>query len=667
MKRLVFLLGLLSLVMVFSFCVNKSHKEKEPNDVRNLATIINPLKDYLTIATMESEDDKDYFLIDLSAFQHRQGTMNIKVTGIKGIDIRLNIFRENENVPFKQVNDFWKGYGESIGGIGILPNEKYVLLIDSVSSYLDKIDLGKIEKDDPDYPFIDSDEYQIEIEIISDSNYEREPNDIFEKANDIIIGEPMKGYFTPFLEQNPEETYIKSIGNEPSPQIDASDFENDVLKNITNKEDKNFLQKCYIKNEIRKVYNLKSKLNEDDKQRIVKILKLFGYNYYEIDLYKIVSKGKNNEDKFVSIALSDVPNVNSFLVLFNEKQDVLEFVDNQAFGIGEKILNYTLKTNQTYYIGVMGIHTLKAKQTELYEYTLLVDYLDDTQNIEQENNDKSQKANVLVNGMVSGFLSPINDEDWFAIAIPKEEVYEEESENTNEENKDKLFEPKMLIEVKITGIEKVDIALEVSLKGSGIDITYDNNGISEGETISNVCVSELDRLYIRVRRSVNDTLRYVNEQSKYVLSYRFYYQKENMELEPNNQLYQPTPVDINKPIIGYINPKGDVDNYLVKLENSRTYSIQITTVEGVNLEWLMYQKDGLPAPNDKNPNNYEYAVQPKGSYSGLFLFKYIGQSYAGEAELILSVRDYKKTNSTTFTGLGFNTSQMYVIRIVVKD
>ncbi len=601
-KKLILFLIVISSIILYINCQPPKHTEKEPNNLRNNANLINP-KDGLVIhGKIEDNTDKDYFMLDFSNINMDITSFNIKVTGVKGIDMRLSIFYENDDKPFKIVNDFMKGDGESLTGIKAEKGDKLIFLIDANLTNIDNVDLGSVEQDNPDYPFIDFDDYQIVINMFNSIDRETEPNDIFHTADNIIIGKPLTGYFTPFLQQEKEINEIEALGN---------------------------------------------------------------YNYYERDLYKITSEeeSNDNEDIFVSIALSETENVNSFLVLFDGQGNILEFVDNQPFGYGEKILNYTLKSDDTYYIGVMGIHMIKVDSVDVYKYNLLVNYLDDSLNIERENNDSPEKANDIVSGSVSGFISPANDEDWFALIVPEEEIFIEE--NSEDNDIDDLFISNLLAEVKISGVEGVNIALDVSRNGNTINQTYDNTGQSEGETISNITVEGLDKLFVRVRRSNKDKRNFVNEENKYVLSYRFYYQKDNMELEPNNNIGQATEVRINSPIIGYINPIEDVDNYKITLENSRKYTIQVNTVDNINLQWQMFEESGLKAPNEMNLNDWDFKVEPsKGQDS--YAFKYIGESYLGETTLILSIRDYKRSNSSKYNGQGFNPSQMYSVRIIPR-
>lgn len=592
MKRLIIIVLILNIIFTILYCKKDMSSEREPNDIRENATRINPAKNNTITAEIESINDKDYFIIDTADIDIERAVMNITVEGVKGIDIRLSIFDKSSPKPYKQVNDYMKGYGEKLCGIEVIKGRELLLLVDAVVDNIDKLHLGEIENDNPDYPFIDIKEYELTFEILPQTRTETEPNDIFTQADTITVGEPVKGYFPPFLEQFPEDNYIEGLEN---------------------------------------------------------------YNYYEIDLYKVP---EHQNDAFVTIQLSDTPNANSFLVLFGSDYKILEFVDNHGFNHGERILNYTFKEGEPYYIGVMGVHTIKINNEGLYEYELIVDYLDDDTNLEMENNNSPDKANKLTSGMVAGTIQQLDDEDWYEIVIPKIE----ENLNTDEDSEDgldRLVKSKLLAEIKLSAIEGLDLTLDISEQGNRISYSYDNTGKSEGEAISNLTVDGYDSIYARVMLSENHRSSYINE-DRYILSYRFYYQKENMELEPNNAVHNATPVSINSPITGYINPKRDIDNFLIKLDVSKTYSIQISTVDGVYLQWEMYEKSGTEAPNDKNPQNWEYAVKPKGSYQATFPFKYIGKASTGKEQLILSVKDYKE-------GLGYNTSQMYTIRVIERS
>ncbi len=192
----------------------KSYPEEiEPNDLRVNATRVIMDQSKVVYGKILSGNDKDYFLIEDFPSISDSFTMNIVVSGVKGFDMRLSVFYNDEMKPFKTSNDFMIGDGESLTSIGVKYGDKLILLVDSVPTNLDNIDLGRLEKDDPDYPFVDNKNYKISIELLPAKDMETEPNDTFDTADRIVIGRPVTGHFTPFIENDYESKVIDPLGD----------------------------------------------------------------------------------------------------------------------------------------------------------------------------------------------------------------------------------------------------------------------------------------------------------------------------------------------------------------------------------------------------------------------------------------------------------------------
>jgi len=175
------------------------------------------------------------------------------------------------------------------------------------------------------------------------------------------------------------------------------------------------------------------------------------------DWYKFVvsQSGKN----IIRIDLTGVAGVNSYLEIYNDKEEKLKESDIGDDGEGEAIINFGV-TEGIYYIEVGG-RQKNEKDKYLLSTKLLGPWQEDQ---EFEPNDELEQANKIKLGkVVKGFAYPDTDKDWYAVTVP-------------ESGLDILI-------VELSALDGVDLLLEL-LDADGRELKQANNGeIDEKEMI----------------------------------------------------------------------------------------------------------------------------------------------------------------------------------------
>ncbi|MEA3420228.1 MAG: PPC domain-containing protein, partial [Acidobacteriota bacterium] len=192
------------------------------------------------------------------------------------------------------------------------------------------------------------------------------------------------------------------------------------------------------------------------------------------DWYKFVNSqsGKN----IIRIDLTGVAGVNSYIEIYNEKEESLKESDTGDDGEGEAIINFGV-TEGTYYIEVYG-----HQKNEKNKYTLSTKFLGPWQEGQEfEPNDELEQANKIQLGKaVNGFAHPDSDEDWYTVTLPESGLD--------------------ILVVELSGLDGVDLSLEL-LDADGQELKEANNGeMGEKETIVRMKVKP-GKYYIVVNNS----------------------------------------------------------------------------------------------------------------------------------------------------------------------
>ncbi len=192
------------------------------------------------------------------------------------------------------------------------------------------------------------------------------------------------------------------------------------------------------------------------------------------DWYKLLvsQPGKN----IIRIDLTGVTGVNSYLEIYNDKEERLKESDIGNDGEGETIINFGV-TEGIYYIKVGG-----RQKNEKDKYLLSIKLLGPWQEDQEfELNDELEQANKIKLGKaVKGFAYPDSDEDWYTVTVP---------------------EPGLdILVVELFGLDGVDLLLEL-LDADSRELKQANNGeMGEKETIVRMKVKP-GKYYIMVNNA----------------------------------------------------------------------------------------------------------------------------------------------------------------------
>jgi len=198
----------------------------------------------------------------------------------------------------------------------------------------------------------------------------------------------------------------------------------------------------------------------------------------DYDWYKLVNSqsGRN----IIRIDLTGVAGVNSYLEIYNEKEERLKESDTGDDGEAEAIINFGV-TEGIYYIKVSGF-----QRNEKDKYTLSTKLLSPWQEGEEfEPNDDLEQANEIKLGKTTkGFSYPDTDKDWYVFTMP---------------------EPGLeILVIELSGLGGVDLLLEL-LDADGQELKEANNGeMGEKETIVRMKVKP-GKYYIMVNNYGSNT------------------------------------------------------------------------------------------------------------------------------------------------------------------
>jgi hypothetical protein len=284
-------------------------------------------------------------------------------------------------------------------------------------------------------------------------------------------------------------------------------------------------------------------------------------------------------------------------------------------------------------------------------YTLEVRYHVPEDGVEREPNDRAVDATPLQLGQtVAGFIGHAGDEDWYRLELPEVAAApaptdtpppppapeptpagpdsgataespppsepgtgEPSNESPVVDNTAPLdvpipvptrtpvpapaavpAEPAMVaLKIDLTGIEGVRPELSVLTAAEAPLFTTKGN---EGEPLSlrNVGVRASDRVVYLVVKSGwsgtgKDARRGFNPEKAYTLTVTQEEAGANAELEPNDELHKATPLPLAGYKEGFLSPKGDVDNFVLKTTEPVLARVELSGVERMDLELSVIQ------------------------------------------------------------------------------
>ena len=489
--------------------------------------------------TWDYENIKQYFVLEL---EEQNCTIDIDASGIKGIDIILNIKDYSTHETIISANDMSESFGEKIIGLGT-DKKKYIIEIikkDNDEGKTNIIDL------DQKYSFLEKNDnkttnYKIIIKK-SDIDYVNftKPNYTIDTAYEIKMNKSINGDYQPFYSSR------------------------------------------YIQN---KLMDLNKKLSK--------------YKKYNPHVFKFVNLSSSKT--YINIKINGTNNVNAILGILDDKGKLYSqgIIDSFGTDKGESIAGVHVKKNTVLYIFIIGIPSIRTDEINNYPFILKITNENIDKTREEESNDKMKIANIFEFNEINGHIQPYNDIDFFLIKAQEnedvkknnDEMPDEYYENT-EDNNDIYNESSEdyqtyidLLSIKVSGVKGIDLSMSIIDKADDNTLVIDSNPVGKYEYIPNLLYDKYKDYYIKLSNKLNTenaTKTYQIEKTiNKVRDYSNYIDYENnknivfYEIEPNSVPNTSSKTEVEYPLEGYIHSQKDYDLIRINLFNDSKYKINI--------------------------------------------------------------------------------------------
>lgn len=288
--------------------------------------------------------------------------------------------------------------------------------------------------------------------------------------------------------------------------------------------------------------------------------------YYDVDWYKLPLPKATNQ--YLQITLSGLDKVNTRLKVYDPIEALIIEKNSGKGGEGEYIANLGIAPDYDFYYIVVQPGKWQTNENDQYELTAVFKQASHTMEIEP--NDRMVRATeIALNDTILGFLDTPRDVDWYRLNGPEDNPG--------------------VLRGKIEGVDKVDLDVTI-LDQNENEILYVNDTEElETEYICNLGLKPYQLYYVRIancKKYANP-----NETYKFFFSVERYYNDD--EFEPNNSSENASMMLPEKPVNGYIHPKGDVDFYRLDLTRYSKVNllIKLDGIMKVNTDMVLYNED----------------------------------------------------------------------------
>ena len=306
-------------------------------------------------------------------------------------------------------------------------------------------------------------------------------------------------------------------------------------------------------------------------------------NSYDSDWYRLVisESGKN----IIRIDLSGVPEVGTYIEVYDENGEYLKRADMGYEGEPEEMVNFGV-TEGVYYITAYGS---EKNETDKYRLsTQLIGPWEEGQEFEP-NDDRDHANDLSLGGSIEGLFQNPSDSDWYKLVI-------DESGKT-------------ITRIELSGVPGVETYFEIyHANGDRLKLA---DSVYEGdpEEIVNFGVTE-GVYYINVSGSEK------NETDKYRLSTQLIGPwQEGQEFEPNDDRDHANDLKDEQGIRGYANPHQDTDWYTITVPEPgpAIWVIELSALPQVDLFLELFDVHGnrLKRANITEENDNEMLVRMK--------------------------------------------------------
>ncbi|HOV13039.1 MAG TPA: hypothetical protein PK771_02045 [Spirochaetota bacterium] len=329
---------------------------------------------------------------------------------------------------------------------------------------------------------------------------------------------------------------------------------------------------------------------------------------FDVDFYKIKSTGRDNS---YEIVISPVPDVDSKLTFYDEKQKMLFTLDEKGNGEGEKLWEFSFYSD-TIFLKVES----KNGSNEKIPYVINFIKKETSYSEIEPNNTEKDAIEIKLNQTKEAFISPKSDIDYYKLVFDSEFIYD--------------------FYVEIETLSNLDINFIIIEKRSNMIKTINSEGFG-GTEISPYLSSNKGEYFIKVSGKINASdkkppIYYISvkELKSTVDDKEYYYEREINDIEAFS-----TELISNVELVGNIYPEGDIDWYHFSLfKKPISVDLVISETKGVDFIIELYdnnknliktinnnQKDKGEQTSIKDIETGKYFVKISGNGNSRLLYK----------------------------------------------
>jgi len=286
-------------------------------------------------------------------------------------------------------------------------------------------------------------------------------------------------------------------------------------------------------------------------------------DYAEADWYKI--EIPQTGLYLLNIDLSEVSRVDPLLEIYDSNGYKIKEVDSGGVGQGESLKNFGVRGPVTY---AMRLRAKNGGANPDQPYEILTELIPYQGNTEFEPNDQRVDATPFAQDAITGTIAPAGDVDWYKVSVTQDE--------------------RQLLRAQVSGIDGMDLVLQVADSLGNVILTVDNGGRGQPETLTGLGVTKGD-YYLIVSEK---TGRKGNDQDGYTLTKSLVPWQPGLEYELNDTTAAVQHLKIGDSVDGYFGWKGDVDFYDFNMYSKGTVVFELAGVLNVQASVTLFDQDG---------------------------------------------------------------------------
>ncbi len=451
MKKTILLIILLLGVTSFS-CKKSIPVEKEPNNSIKTAT---PFEINGSISGfMDTESDRDYYSFSVS----EDSVAEINLSGLKGVNLSFRVFKSG-NVPelLKLVDDNRKSSPEVLRNLFLQKGDYHIIVMHGTR------DPRRKNRETP---------YQLEIKTEIPGNEETEPNDRPAQSTPLREGEEIRGYFSPrynWLNESGENRFreedfykfeigddlklpvlvsihlagvkgvnstvslynsgMKLLGESPETVSgNPSEIRNMGIKEpgtyyllvTTKKFDENGSEPYSLSYRVDE-YSRSQELEPNNKMAEANSIEentIRGSISSTADSdFFLYRTGAQGEEKSYSMEIIPEADIDFMMKIYNNEGKLLFEVNNT--GSNETEIFPDFFTGSNFYVEITARNFSRQQSGN---YTLSVNSLEG-EGLESEPNNTKEKADMVVGGLITGYISEKRDVDYYLLSHSSRKMY----------------------------------------------------------------------------------------------------------------------------------------------------------------------------------------------------------------------------------------------------